>query len=156
MDTISFSTVRIVVGGSTSGLLVVDLDHKLLLGLNKFQRGMIWSTLPCLREDLSVLDCQNFHLYHPLLNTAPPLTHDVFLRVQSDVVKAAEFVAIPSMEYARNDLIEIHQPEQSDAYVSTVASFDGAYQMQSGKCGGGFSRFCFGAAISLDIVMVVA
>ena len=118
------------------------------------RNDLVSSTL--LAGRLIGLGLSKLSLYHALLNMAPPLTHNVFLRVQSDVVKAAEFVAIQSMENARNDLIAIHQPEQSDANVSTVASFDGAYQMRSGKSGGGFSRFCFGAAISVDIAKVVA
>ena len=95
-------------------------------------------------------------LYHAILNMVPPLTHNVALSVQNDIVTAAEFVAIQSMETARNDLIVFHQADLPDGYVSTVASFDGAYQMRSGKAGGGFSRFCFGAAISVTIAKVVS
>ena len=35
-------------------------------------------------------------------------------------------------------------------YVHAIASYDGSYQQRSGKSGGGFSRYCFAAAISTN------
>ena len=95
-------------------------------------------------------------VYHAFLNLVSPLTWRVFTRIQNDIVKVADMVAIQSMERAREDLIAFHQSEPSDPYVSTVASFDGAYQMRSGKMGEGFSRYCFGAAIAVNIAIPYA
>ena len=40
--------------------------------------------------------------------------------------------------------------------MHAVLSYDGAYQVRSGKSGGGFSPYCFETAISIDMGKVVA
>ena len=40
--------------------------------------------------------------------------------------------------------------------VHAVLSYDGAYQVRSGKSGGGFSPYCFESAIFIDMGKVVA
>ena len=54
------------------------------------------------------------------------------------------------MKNAVEELREIHKCGASEDYISVRVSFDGSYQTRSGKSGGGFSRFCFGAAISTE------
>ena len=115
---------------------------------------LVYSTV--LAGRLIGLGQSKLSVYHALFNMVSPLTPRNFARVQNDIVKVAEFIAIESMERARDELFAFHQTDPMNPYVETVASFDGAYQMRSGKMGGGFSRFCFGAAISVNLAKVVA
>ena len=91
-----------------------------------------------------------------LLNLPPPCSAPVFTAAQADVILVAEMIAEQSMDKARDELRTFHNTDPTKAYVETVVSFDGAYQMRSGKKGGGFSRYCFGAAISVHTAKVVA
>ena len=95
-------------------------------------------------------------IYHALFNLVSPLSQPVFTSVQHDIILVAEMIANQSMDQARDELRAYHETALSEPYVKTIVSFDGAYQMRSGKSGGGFSRYCFGAAISVHTAKVVS
>ena len=59
------------------------------------------------------------------------------------------------MDRAKIEL-EVLGINQTTNCVHAVASYDGAYQMRTGKSGGGFSRYCFAFAISVDTGKVLA
>ena len=66
---------------------------------------------------------------------------------QADILVVARIVADQSMKMAVNELRVIHTVVPSCHYVEVVGTFNGAYQQRSGNYGGGFSRYCFTAAI---------
>ena len=58
--------------------------------------------------------------------------------------------------FKRDQLRTLQNTVPSSKYVATVGSSDGAYQQRSGKSGGGFSRYCFAAAVIAETGKVVA
>ena len=65
-------------------------------------------------------------------------------------------IARQSKDRVRYELRIYHNTDPANPNVETVVSFDGAYQMRSVKMGGGFIRYCFGAAISVHTATVVS
>ena len=57
---------------------------------------------------------------------------------------------LESMDRARIELESIYKLVSSNNHIHCIASYDGAYQIISGKFGGGFSRICFSSAIYVD------
>ena len=96
------------------------------------------------------------NFYHAILNIPPPPSRRVFHHVQKDILIAAEFVATQSMITAKDQLIALLGTNPETNCVHAIASYDGAYQMRSGKYGGGFSRYCFASAISVDTSKVLS
>ena len=96
------------------------------------------------------------HLYHSFLNIPGPISCSTFICVQADILAAAKVVAEDSMASAVNQLRAIHSVDASCPLVEVVGTFDGAYQQRSGKAGGGFSRYCFAAAIAAETGRVVS
>ena len=96
------------------------------------------------------------HLYHSFLNIPGPMSKRNFTVAQSDLLVAARVVANESMEMAVNQLRVLHSVDISSQYVEVIGTFDGAYQQRSGKSGGGFSRYCFAAAISAETGKVLS
>ena len=60
------------------------------------------------------------------------------------------------MDRERGELRGFHETALPESYLKTIVSIDGAYQMRSGKSGGGFPRYCNGAAISVHTAKVVS
>ena len=60
------------------------------------------------------------------------------------------------MDNARNEIRLLQGSPLEDPLVRAVVSFDGPYQMRTGKSGGGFSRYCFAAAICISTAKVIA
>ena len=100
--------------------------------------------------------CKRLRLYHSLLNIPGPMSSRTFSIAQANALIAAEEVARESMDLAKEELRIILNTPSTSKYVATVGSYDGAYQQRSGKSGGGFSRYCFAAAILVDTGKVVA
>ena len=96
------------------------------------------------------------HLYHGFLNIPGPLTSRNFGLVQAEVLKAAKSVAEESMLMAVAELRLLYNTPSNSKNITTVGTFDGAYQQRSGKSGGGFSRYCFAAAIIAETGKVVS
>ena len=57
---------------------------------------------------------------------------------------------------ARDQLRSVLNTDASSDLVTTIGTFDGAYQQRSGKSGGGFSRYCFAAAIIAQTGKVIS
>ena len=95
-------------------------------------------------------------LYHSMLNIPGPATSRNFGRVQTDILLAAEDTAAESMLIARDQLRALQNVDTNCSHVTTVGTFDGAYQQRSGKSGGGFSRYCFAAAIIAQTGKVIS
>ena len=96
------------------------------------------------------------HLYHAFLNIPGPVTSRNFGLAQADILVAARVVADESMKFAVEELRLLHKTPSSSQYVTAIGTFDGAYQQRSGKSGGGFSRYCFAAAIIAETGKVVS
>ena len=96
------------------------------------------------------------HLYHSFLNIPGPISKRNFTLAQSDLLAAARVVAGESMDMAVDQLRAIHLVAPTCKYVEVIGTFDGAYQQRSGKSGGGFSRYCFAAAISSETGKVLS
>ena len=96
------------------------------------------------------------HLYHSFLNLPGPISCSNFTLAQADLLVAAKVVAEQSMNIAVNQLRAIHNVVAGCQYVEVVGTFDGAYQQRSGKAGGGFSRYCFAAAIAAQTGKVLS
>ena len=96
------------------------------------------------------------HLFLSFLNIPGPMTSRNFLLVQDNILIAAKPVAEESMDKARDELRAIRQLDPSTKYVTAVGTFNGAYQQRSRKSGGGFSRYCFAAAIIAETGKVVS
>ena len=99
---------------------------------------------------------QKLHLYHSILNIPGPASSRNFRIVQADILVAANATAIESMLNARDQIRSIMNIDATCEFVSTVGTFDGAYQQRSGKSGGGFSRYCFAAAIIAQTGKVIS
>ena len=87
-------------------------------------------------------------LYHAAMNLPSPSSINNFVQAQADLLIATTFAAQESMAQATSELKRKHQISNSE-YLRTMVSYDGAYQQRSEKSGGGFSRYCFGAATLL-------
>ena len=96
------------------------------------------------------------HLYHSFLNLPGPISCSNFTLSQADLLVVAKVVAEQSMNIAVNQLRAIHNVVAGCQYVEVVGTFDGAYQQRSGKAGGGFSRYCFAAAIAAQTGKVLS
>ena len=94
-------------------------------------------------------------LYHAALNIPSPASISIYVKAQSDLLIAVNFVAQQSMMEAVRELKTIMQIRSSEN-IRTMVSYDGAYQQRSGKSGGGFSRYCFAAAISVQTGKVIS
>ena len=86
----------------------------------------------------------------------PPCDTKTFKLAQKSIVLAAEYVANLSMDSARDRLRILQSVDPSASHVRIVASYDGCYQMRSGKAGGGFSCYCFASAIAVDTAQVIS
>ena len=95
-------------------------------------------------------------VYHSMMNIPGPLTSRNFGIVQADILLAAELVADESMLMARDNHRALRGIDASEQYVTTVSTFDGAYQQRSGKSGGGFARYAFAACIIAETGKVVS
>ena len=89
------------------------------------------------------------------MNIPPPPTGRSFQRIQKDLLIASEYVANNSMMRAKIELEYIFGTNPLTNSVHAVVSYDGAYQTRSKKGEGGYSRYCFAAAISVENAKVV-
>ena len=96
------------------------------------------------------------HLFLSFFEYTRPMTSRNFLLLQAIILIAAKLVAEESMDKARDELRAIRQLDPSTKYVTAVGTFDGAYQQRTWKSGGGFSRYCFAAAIIAGTGKVVS
>ena len=110
------------------------------------RNDMVYSSI--LGGRLVVIGLDKLSLYHATLNIPSPPSH--FSSAQRDILVGAEQVARESMVRAKMELESIYKLVFSNNNIHYVASYDGAYQLRSGKSGGGFSRYCFSSAISVD------
>ena len=94
-------------------------------------------------------------MYHAALNIPSPSTPRIFAKAQADLLIAVNFAAEQSMKEAVSEL-RTFLNIRSSYHLKILASYDGAYQQRSGKSGGGFSRYCFAAAISVQSGKVLA
>ena len=95
-------------------------------------------------------------LYHAALDILPPPARSGFADIQRELLLASEYVAKQGMDNARYGLEDLLGLNDDTKLVHAVVSYDGAYQIRSGKSGGGFSPYCFASAISTDTGKVVA
>ena len=114
----------------------------------RMRNDMVYSSI--LGGRLVGIGLEKLSLYHATLNIPSPPYRNIFTCAQRDILVGAEQVARESMDRARMELESIYQLVSSNNRVHCVASYDGAYQLRSGKSGGGFSRYCFSSAISID------
>ena len=126
------------VGGKSQG--------KLSVGSTEIPKpnSLVYSSV--LAGRLMGIGWKKLFLYHSMMNIPGPVSARNFAVVQANILVAAETTAIESMLNARDKLRSILNTPTS-YHVTTVGTFDGAYQQRSGKSGGGFSRYCFAAAI---------
>ena len=96
------------------------------------------------------------HLFLSFQNIPCPITSSNLLLVQTNILVAAKLFAEEIMDKERDELRAVRQLDPSTKYVTAVWTFDGAYQQRSGKSGGGFSRYCFAAAIIAETGKVVS
>ena len=94
-------------------------------------------------------------LYHAAMNLPSPSSKAGFVEAQADLITAANFIAQEFMDQATSELRRVQHISNSE-YLRTMVSYDGAYQQRSGKSGGGFCRYCFGAAISVETGKVLS
>ena len=85
-------------------------------------------------------------LYHSMIGIGLP--PGVFVDPQRELLLVAEFIAQRSMNKAAIELENEFGTDENNL-IHSIASFDGAYQKRSTKSGGGYSRYCFGSAISM-------
>ena len=95
-------------------------------------------------------------LYHSMMSTPGPGSQSTFGIAQTNILVAAEATAVESMENARDELRTVLHTDPSSQHVTTIGTFDGAYQQRTGKSGGGFSRYCFAAAIIAQTGKIIA
>ena len=115
---------------------------------------MVYSSILAAR--LMGVSYEKLRLYHAALNIPSPPSRSNFVKFQKDVLVAAEHVARESMNNAKLELEGLFGVNSSSKCVHCVASYDGAYQMRPTKGGGGFSRYCFASAISVDTGRVLS
>ena len=64
-------------------------------------------------------------------------------------------MAVRSCKRAVQKLRSIHG-KSGDEFLNVPVSYDGAYQKRTGKGGGGFARYCFASAISIETGQVLS
>ena len=64
-------------------------------------------------------------------------------------------MAVHSCKRAAQKLRSIHG-KFGDEFLNVPVSYDGAYQKRTGKGGGGFARYCFASAISIETGKVLS
>ena len=69
---------------------------------------------------------------------------------------AAKKIINDTMDDSRDEIRLLQGSPHDEPFVRAVISFDGAYQMRTGRSGGGFSRYCFAAAICINTAKVIA
>ena len=79
-------------------------------------------------------------LYHAILNIPSPGNRRTFAEIQRNLIVTAKKIANNTMDTARDEIRLLQGTPLDDPFVRTVISFDGAYQMRTGKSGGCFSR----------------
>ena len=99
---------------------------------------------------------EKMELYHSALSIPLPCAQQTFSEAQRDIIIAAHFTAEMSMHNAVRELRLLQRLRNNEEYLKTIVSYDGAYQQRSGKSGGGFSRYCFAAAISVHTGKVIS
>ena len=99
--------------------------------------------------------CESLSLYHACLGVPSCRAGSTFSDVEVDILTAAESLANKCMDKARIELEHILGINESTGLVHAIGSFDGAYQMRSGKAGVGFSRYCFASIISSETSKVL-
>ena len=114
----------------------------------RMRNDMVYSSI--LGGRLVGIGLEKLYLYHATLNIPSPPYRNIFTSAQRDILVGTEQVARESMDRARMELESIYQLVFSNNYVHCVASYDDLYQLRSGKSGGGCSKYCFSAAISID------
>ena len=95
-------------------------------------------------------------LYHSTLSIPIPCSRHTYVEAERELIVAAEYIAEKSMKRAVNELKSHAECQFDGKYVHAIASYDGSYQQRSGKSGGGFSRYCFAAAISANTGKVLS
>ena len=86
-------------------------------------------------------------LYHAYLGIRPPGNKRTFTEVQRHLIIAAKKIPNDTIDNARDEIRLLQGSPLDDPFVLAVISFDGGYQIRTGKSGGGFSRYCFAAAL---------
>ena len=114
----------------------------------RMRNDMVYSSI--LGGRLVGIGLDKLSLYHAALNIPSPPSRYIFSSAQRNILVGAEQVARESMDRARMELESIYKLVSLNNRVHCVASYDGAYQLRSGKSGGGFSRYCFSSAISVN------
>ena len=74
-------------------------------------------------------------LYHASLNIPSPGNRLTFAEVQRHLIVAVKKIANNKMDNARDEIRLLQDTHLDDPFVRTVISFDGAYQMRTGKTG---------------------
>ena len=99
---------------------------------------------------------EKMELYHSALSIPLPCAKKTFTEAQNDILIATHFTAEISMQNAVRELRMIQRVRDNQEYLKTIVSYDGAHQQRSGNSGGGFSRYCFAAAISVHTGKVIS
>ena len=71
--------------------------------------------------------------YHSALDIASPCSQEIFTSSQRSIVLIAEKFAKESMDKATSELREKLSIDSKSKYFKAVASYDGCYQLRSGK-----------------------
>ena len=72
-------------------------------------------------------------LCHASLNIPSPGNRRAFAEVQGHLIAIAKKIGNNTMYNARDEIRFLHDSPLDDPFVSTVISFDGPYQMRTGK-----------------------
>ena len=114
----------------------------------RMRNDMVYSSI--LGGRLVDIGLDKLSLYHATFNIPSPPYRSVFSSAQQDILVRADQVVRESMNRAGIELKSIYKLPSSNNRVHCVASYGGAYQTKSRKSGGGFSKYCFPSAISVD------
>ena len=83
------------------------------------------------------------------------LSNRAFSMAQAYLSKVSTDIAQASCMRAAIELRKKHNTVESE-FLEVTVSYDGAYQKRGGKSGGGFSRYCFACAISVETGKVLS
>ena len=105
--------------------------------------------LQILGERIAGIGKSGLDTINSIIGLPPTLANRAFYAAQKTLSKVSMEMAVRSCNRAAQKLRDIHG-KSSEEILQVPVSYDGAYQKRTGKGGGGFARYCFTSAISIE------
>ena len=120
-----------------------DCDNKIMFGHNLLQ---------ILGGRIAGIGKSGLDTINSMIGLPSTLANRAFYAAQKKLSNVSMEMAVRSCNRAAQKLRDLHG-KSGEELLNVSVSYDGAYQKRSGKGGGGFARYCFAPAISIETVL---